>query len=101
MIANAGHIPAWKNLTDEVEVVGIADIAEERAQATAQRHDIPRAYGDWRRMLADLEPDIVSITTPNKYHKEPAIDALKAGAHVLCEKPISTGYADALQMFET
>lgn len=101
MISNAGHIPAWKNLADDVDLVGVADVAEERAQGTAQRHGIPHAYGDWRKMLSELEPDIVSITTPNQYHKEATIEALKAGANVLCEKPITTNYADAVQMFET
>lgn len=101
MIANAGHIPAWKNLPEEVEVVGVANIHEERAIDTAKRHEIPHAYGDWQRMLADLRPDIVSICTPNVSHKELAIGALQAGAHVLCEKPVAACYADAVEMFAT
>jgi predicted dehydrogenase len=49
-------------------------------------------------MLADLEPDIVSVTTPNAWHKPYVIQALQAGAHVFCEKPIATTYDDALEM---
>ncbi|HEX28974.1 TPA: Gfo/Idh/MocA family oxidoreductase [Candidatus Poribacteria bacterium] len=100
MIANAGHIPAWKNLKDDVEIVAVADILEERAKLVAETHGIPRAYSDWRRMLEEVRPDIVSICTPNAYHKEQTIAALKVGAHVLCEKPVATSYADALEMFD-
>lgn len=100
MIANAGHIPAWKNLAAEVEIVGVANPRRQRALDTAARHGLPHAYDDWRRMLTDLAPDIVSICTPNASHKEIALGALEAGAHVFCEKPIATGYADARAMYE-
>jgi len=100
MIANAAHIPAWKNLKEEVEIVGVADIREEAAQQTAERYQVPHAYGDWQKMLVELKPDIVSVCTPNVYHKEVTIEAFRAGAHVLCEKPICTSCADAVEMFD-
>ena len=99
MIANAGHIPAWKNLAPQVEIVGVYNHHLERALNTARRHDIPHAYDDCARMLADLEPDIVSVTTPNAWHKPYVIQALRGGAHVFCDKPIATRYADALEMY--
>jgi len=99
MIAHAAHIPAWKGLPDAVEIVAAADILEERAQKVAIMHGIPRAYGNWQRMLDEVRPDLVSVCTPNVYHKAPTIAALKAGAHVLCEKPITVSYADAVEMF--
>jgi predicted dehydrogenase len=101
MIANAAHIPAWKALSKDVEVVGVADVRAEAARETAQRYNIARAYTDPQKMLDELAPDIVSVCTPNVYHKEWSIAALKAGANVLCEKPLATSYADALEMFET
>jgi predicted dehydrogenase len=101
MIANAAHLPAWKHIPQDVEVVGVADIEEWRAQETARRYDVPHAYGDWRKMLKDLKPDMVSVATPNVYHKEVTIEALKGGAHVLCEKPISTSCQNAVEMFKT
>ena len=100
MIANAGHIPAWKNLKEDVEIVAVSDILEERASLVARTAGIPRAYGDWKKMLAEQKPDIVSVCTPNAYHKEQTIGALKAGAHVLCEKPVATCCADAVEMFD-
>ena len=99
MIANAGHIPGWKSRDQDVEVVGVYNRHEERARRTAARHQIPHAYGDWEQMLAELEPDIVSVCTPNVSHKMLAIGALEAGAHVLCEKPVAASYADAVDMF--
>jgi len=101
MIANAGHIPAWKNLKEAVEIVAVADALEDRAKLVAKTEGIPHAYGDWKKMLAEVKPDIVSVCTPNVYHKEQTIGALKAGAHVLCEKPIAICHADALEMFDT
>ena len=99
MIANAGHIPAWKNLEEEIEVVGVYNRTEERARLTAERHQIPQAYGDCEKMLAELQPDIVSVCTPNVSHKAFTIAALKSGSHVFCEKPIAASYADAVEMF--
>jgi predicted dehydrogenase len=98
MIANAGHIPAWQNLVG-AEIVGVAGTQADKARETAQRHGIHHAFGSWKRMLAELEPDVVSICTPNATHKELTIEALKAGCHVLVEKPVSTNYADACEMF--
>ena len=99
MIANAAHIPAWKDIPDKVEIVAVADNREIAAKETAERYGIPGAYADYREMLEKARPDIVSVCTPNCYHKEAAIAALKAGAHVLCEKPISTSEANAAEMY--
>jgi predicted dehydrogenase len=101
MIANAAHIPAWKNLKDDVEVVGVADIRPEAAQETAKRYSVPYVYSDPQVMLDELKPDIVSVCTPNVYHKQWTIAALKVGANVLCEKPIATHCADAVEMYDT
>ncbi|MBM3882281.1 MAG: Gfo/Idh/MocA family oxidoreductase [Verrucomicrobia bacterium] len=100
MIANAGHIPAWKNLKDHIDLVAVADLNPERANLVARTEGIPRAYGDWRQMLAQVQPDLVSVCTPNCYHKTHTLAALEAGAHVLCEKPVATSYADAVEMFD-
>ncbi len=99
MIANAAHIPAWKNLGEDVEVVGVADMRLTAAEETARRYNLPHAYSDPQKLLDELNPDIVSVCTPNISHQTWSIAALKAGAHVLCEKPIAVAYADALEMF--
>jgi predicted dehydrogenase len=101
MIANAAHIPAWKDLKDDVDIVGVADFRPSAAQETAERYHIPHWYTDPQAMLDELSPDIVSVCTPNVYHKEWTLAALKAGAHVLCEKPIAIRLADAQEMYAT
>ena len=103
MIANSAHFPALNILRKEgkVEVVGVADIRPEAAQETAKRHDVPNWYTDPQKMLDELHPDFVAVCTPNVHHKEWTIKALKAGAHVACEKPIATSLADAREMWQT
>jgi predicted dehydrogenase len=100
MIANAGHIPAWRNLDAEVEVIAIYNHHMQKAQNTAKRHGIEHAYDDWSKLLSEQQPDVVSICTPNTTHEWYTIAALEAGAHVLCEKPIAASYAAASRMFE-
>ena len=99
MIANAAHIPAWKDQPD-VEVLGVADRALESAAATASRFEIPHVYQDPAQMLAELEPDAVTVCTPTCSHRQYVTEALRAGAHVLCEKPLASSFADAQAMFD-
>ena len=100
MITNVGHIPAWKNLADDVEIVGIVSRGGESARLTAEKHGIKLAYSDVDKMLRELKPDLVSVCTPNAYHKQGTLAALAAGAHVLCEKPVAPSYLDAVEMFD-
>jgi predicted dehydrogenase len=99
MIANAGHIPGWK-AQPGVEIVAVADAIEANARATAQRHGIPQVYSDVGEMLDRVQPELVIVCTPNHYHKEHALAAFRAGAHVLCEKPAATCSADAEAMYQ-
>lgn len=103
MIANSAHFPALHILESEglVKLVGVADIRPEAAESTAKRHGVPVWYTDPQKMLDELHPDFVAVCTPNVYHKEWTIAALKAGADVACEKPIAITYADAKEMWDT
>ncbi|MDR0999221.1 MAG: Gfo/Idh/MocA family oxidoreductase [Clostridiales bacterium] len=101
MIANAAHIPAWRDIPDVAEIVAVADDRGDIAQETAGRYGIPKSYKDYNELLAKEKPDIVSVCTPNVYHKAAAIASLKAGAHVLCEKPLSVSESDAIEMYDT
>lgn len=100
MIANAAHIPAYRNLADRVELAAVCDINPETARQTAARFDIPRYYTDAEEMLQKERPDLVSVCTPNALHKPMTLLALSYGAHVACEKPIALTYADAREMFD-
>ncbi|MGB9691274.1 MAG: Gfo/Idh/MocA family protein [Candidatus Sumerlaeaceae bacterium] len=84
----------------DVEIVACADISLERAQQFAAEFSVPRAYSDYRTMLAHEKLDAVSVCTPNYAHCEPTVAALEAGVHVLCEKPMAMSVAEAQRMVE-
>jgi predicted dehydrogenase len=76
----------------------VADVSAEGAAKAAEQYGFAASTGDWRQVIADASIDVVSITTPNTYHKEMALAAISAGKHVHCEKPLSPGLADSLAM---
>lgn len=80
------------------EVTAIASRDEARAREAAQRYGIPRAYGSYEAMLEDGVCDAVYIATPHSMHRECALLALRAGKHVLCEKPIAPNAAQFMEM---
>jgi predicted dehydrogenase len=70
------------------EIVALADVNQPAAEKAAAKHGIPRVFGDVAEMLKAVpELDAVSIIVPNKFHAPLALQALKAGKHVFCEKP--------------
>ncbi|MHB1294341.1 MAG: Gfo/Idh/MocA family protein [Anaerolineae bacterium] len=98
-IARAAHMPGYLAQKD-VQVVCVSDVAPGRAAEFAQEFGIPRAYESYQQMLEQEELDGVSVCTPNLVHKDPAICALNAGVHVLCEKPIAMNYAEGREMVD-
>ena len=100
MIANAAFLPAYVNVEDRVEVVAVADTRIESAKDTAARFEIPNVYDDPQKMLEEMELDLVTICTPNNFHKRLSIAAFRAGINVVCEKPVAVTYADAVEMFD-
>lgn len=74
--------------------------SEERAQAYAVEHDIPRAHGSYEALLSDPEVDVIYNALPNHLHAEWTIKALEAGKHVLCEKPFALTLAEVDAMTE-
>jgi predicted dehydrogenase len=68
-------------------LVGIAGASEEKSRRIAQELGVPHATADWRRLIAEQSPDLVSVVTPPDLHHPMAIAALEGGAHLLCEKP--------------
>lgn len=96
-IANSQHIPAYlKN--EKAEIKFFCDIIPERAQKAVEQYGCGIAVTDYKEVLADSDVEAISICTPNNMHSVIAIDALKAGKNVLCEKPAARTYSDALEM---
>ncbi len=77
------------------QVVAVAARDLGRAQAYASQHDIPRAYGSYDELLADPEIDLVYNPSPNSEHVRWTLAALRAGKHVLSEKPFAANAAQA------
>ncbi len=96
--ARVVHLPGYQG--NLAPVAAICDLMPERAQALADQYGIPRVYSDWREMLEQEQPDIVSVCLPNVLHRELTLAALASGAHVLCEKPLATSVGEAHEMFD-
>ncbi len=81
------------------EIVALADVNKVAAEKAAAKHGIPRFFGDVTEMLRAVpELDAVSIIVPNKFHAPLALQALKAGKHVFCEKPPALNAREMLQL---
>ena len=91
------HMRALQDV-DEIEVVAVADIDLERANKTAEKWGIPLALEDYNDILEMDDVEAVSITTYNQAHRAPTVDALRAGKHVLVEKPMAATLEDAVAM---
>jgi predicted dehydrogenase len=91
-------IVAPVNASTEATIVAVAARNVERAHAFAAKHDISRVHDSYASLLADPEIDAVYIPLPNGLHGEWAIRAVRAGKHVLCEKPIAANAAEAEAM---
>jgi len=81
------HTEALRRLG--IEVAGILGVDEAESTKAAQKLGLPRAYLSYTEVLKDKNVHAVHITTPNRLHFQMARDALKAGKHVLCEKPLA------------
>jgi len=88
------HTEAIRRLGN-VEVVALASLEEDVAQRMAAQFSVGRVERDYRKVLEDAAIDAVHICTPNAQHFPMALDALKAGKHVVCEKPLATTVEEA------
>ena len=100
-IANGKHLPSLSKIPN-VRIVAFCDIIPERAQGSKEKYGTADAkvYTDYKELLKDENIEVVHVLTPNREHAQITIDALYAGKHVMCEKPIAKTAADARRMYE-
>lgn len=100
-IANGKHMPSLKALPN-VNMIAFCDLIEERAKAAAEKYGTldAKVYTDYKELLKNEDIEVVHVLTPNREHADITVDALYAGKHVMCEKPMAKTAADARRMCE-
>jgi predicted dehydrogenase len=88
------------NASGRGRLAAVASRTSDKAQAFGQVHHIPRAYGSYQQLLDDPSVQAIYNSLPNNLHHEWTIKALRAGKHVLCEKPFAISLAQAIEMFD-
>ena len=83
------------------ELVAVGSRSEEKAEMYARQWKIPQAFGGYQQMLESGEVDVVYVSLPNHLHAEWSIKAMKAGVHVLCEKPFAITMMEVDAMIAT
>lgn len=96
-ICQNAHIPAYLE-QDDVELVAVCDLKQERADEVKQRYGMKYATASMDELVSIDEIDAISVCTWNNAHAEAVIKAAGAGKHILCEKPMCMNPAEALEM---
>ncbi|WP_240416829.1 Gfo/Idh/MocA family protein [Paenibacillus periandrae] len=96
-IANV-HITMFKQLPAEVDIVAITDSYNPLAQLRAAEYSIPKCYMTSEELIQDPDIDAVVICVPNQWHAPLAVQALRAGKHVLLEKPMAIDVPSAREI---
>lgn len=101
------HIEAFVSMKDRVQFVAACDPILERAEEKRLEYkksltdaDV-KIFADYKEMLNECKPDVVTIATESGKHKDIAVHCLKNGAHVICEKPMALSTSDAETMIDT
>ena len=100
-IANGKHMPSLSKVKN-CEMVAFCDIVTEKAEAAAKKFgtEDAKVYTDYKELLKDESIDVVHVCTPNRSHSTITVDALDAGKHVMCEKPMAINSAEAKKMLD-
>ena len=92
-IAESAHFPALSKI-EGVKIKYACDLIKEKAE----KFGAERVTTDYHELISDPEVDAVWVLTPNASHYDITLDALAAGKHVFCEKPITVSYEKAVIM---
>ena len=95
----AHHCDAVRRLGD-VEIIGIAGSSLDSAKKRARELGVGRAYASYRELLVDPAVQVVHNTTPNHLHREISLAALRAGKHVISDKPLAPSAQESRELLE-
>ncbi|MFN2509728.1 MAG: Gfo/Idh/MocA family protein, partial [Chthoniobacterales bacterium] len=87
-VARNIHLPSYRRLTDRIELVGGCDVDPASTAQLRDRYPEVPVFAKFGKMLRATRPDMVAICTPPFLHHEQCLEALAAGCHVFCEKPM-------------
>ena len=93
------HINTYQKVPD-AKIVAVCDVNKEEARKVAAQHKIPKVLSDFRKLLKMREIDAVDVCLHNNLHAPVTIEALEAGKHVYCEKPMAGSYCDSKAMYD-
>ncbi|MCB1122460.1 MAG: Gfo/Idh/MocA family oxidoreductase, partial [Verrucomicrobiae bacterium] len=93
------HLDAIRRL-GIAEVTAIATSSQRDAKAKAKQYGIEKAYGDWRLLVDDPDLDVIDVATPTNLHAPIALATIKAGKHILVDKPMALTTSEARQMLK-
>ena len=93
-IAQVAHLPALEK-ADGIELIAVSDPSEDLARGVARRYDVATVYTDQAQVWADDNVEAVIVAAPDRFHYPITKEALRAGKHVLVEKPMTSTVAEA------
>lgn len=82
------------------EVYGICDIDDELLKSIQREYNIPFVTNDYKELVNTKEIDIISVVTPDFYHRNHCVDSLASGKHVFCEKPLALNLEDCREIIK-
>ncbi len=99
-IRGLANVPTFFPTKSSFRLGIIADVDEALARSRADRFGFGRWTSDWRDVTKDKSVEFVDVLTPTHLHKEPTLDAIDHGKHILTEKPLATNADDSREMYE-
>lgn len=95
------HYMNWPTSNWEPELIMIGSSDEEKGKMAAERFGYEEGVGEYQAIIKNPKVDVFVNVTPDPFHVEPSIEAALAGKHVICEKPLAVGSADAKRMYDS
>ncbi len=97
-LSGRSPIQPSRPVEDRIFLAGVCDLSPVTARYGAEEFGAEGAYTDLETMLAEAKPHVVHVLTPPRSHQAIATTCLEAGAHVICEKPVTPTYPELLQL---